>query len=148
VTGPFTELSPAVSPDNRWLAYSSDQNGTREVFVRALSDTSAGLWQVSSGGGYTPQWSRDGRELFFVGPGGMMAARVETAPGFRSLGIERLFDASPYVLGERQHAVYSVTRNGHFLVTRRNSAAADTTTPTRIILIEHWVSEIGPILRK
>jgi len=148
VTGPFTELSPAVSPDGRWLAYSSNQNGTPEVFVRALSDTSGGVWQVSNGGGYTPQWSHDGRELYFVGPDGMRAAQVETAPTFRSVRIETLFDASPYVLDEIQHATYSVTRNGHFLVTRRNPATADSTTRTRIILIEHWLSEIGPVLPK
>ena len=56
------------SPDGRWLAYSSDESGTYQVYVRAFPGAPSapgGKWQVSNGGGMSPVWSRNGRELFF-----------------------------------------------------------------------------------
>jgi serine/threonine-protein kinase len=61
---PFDELHPSFSPDGRWLAYDSDESGTLQVYVRAFPDK-GGKWQISSTGGVFPEWSRDGRELFF-----------------------------------------------------------------------------------
>jgi WD40 repeat protein len=61
---PFIEAYPAFSPDGRWLAYTSDESGTREVYVRPFPGP-GGRWQVSTGGGNFPVWSRDGRELLF-----------------------------------------------------------------------------------
>ena len=65
---PVTERHPSFSPDGRWLAYDSDESGTREratqVYVRAFPDK-GGKWQISNGGGGYPEWSPSGRELFF-----------------------------------------------------------------------------------
>ena len=61
---PFNELTPAFSPDGRWLAYTSDESGTPEVYVRPFPGP-GGRWQVLSGGARYPLWSRDGRELLF-----------------------------------------------------------------------------------
>ncbi|MGD1072617.1 MAG: protein kinase [Bryobacteraceae bacterium] len=61
---PASERHPALSPDGRWLAYSSDESGTFQVYVRAFPDK-GGKWQISSGGGTYPMWSRNGHELFF-----------------------------------------------------------------------------------
>jgi serine/threonine-protein kinase len=58
------QRSPSFSPDGRWLAYSSDESGTSQVYVRAFPDN-GGKWQISNGGGAYPMWSRTGRELFF-----------------------------------------------------------------------------------
>jgi len=60
------EMQPAFSPDGRWMAYTSDESGVYEVYVRPFPDTAGGgKWQVSSGGGALPHWSHDGRNLFF-----------------------------------------------------------------------------------
>jgi serine/threonine-protein kinase len=61
---PFVESFPAFSPDGRWLAYVSNESGTFEVYVRPFPGP-GGRWQVSTGGGLLPLWSRDGRELLF-----------------------------------------------------------------------------------
>jgi Tol biopolymer transport system component len=61
---PFTEIFPVFSPDGRWLAYVSDESGNSEVYVRPFPGP-GGRWQVSTGGGRFPLWSRDGRELLF-----------------------------------------------------------------------------------
>ena len=61
---PFVKFYPVFSPDGRWLAYSSNESGTQEVYVRPFPGP-GGRWQISKGGGLFPLWSRDGRELLF-----------------------------------------------------------------------------------
>jgi serine/threonine-protein kinase len=65
---PFGKTSPAFSPDGHWLAYSSSESGTYEVYVRPYPGPGR-KWQVSAGGGRFPMWSRNGRELLFRKPG-------------------------------------------------------------------------------
>ena len=63
---PDNEMDPSFSSDGRWIAYSSDESGRFEVYVRAFPDK--GLrWQVSGAGGTAPMFSKNGRELFFRG---------------------------------------------------------------------------------
>jgi Tol biopolymer transport system component len=64
----FGEGWPAFSPDGRWIAYASFESGRGEVYVRPFPGAAAsgsGKWQISTGGGTRPIWSRDGRELFY-----------------------------------------------------------------------------------
>ena len=61
---PFVEVYPQFSTDGRWLAYVSNESGTMEVYVRPFQGP-GGRWQISTGGGFLPIWSRNGRELFF-----------------------------------------------------------------------------------
>jgi serine/threonine-protein kinase len=63
---PSNEAMPAFSPDGRWIAYTSDEPGASEIFVRSFAEP-AGRWQISNGGGVTPLWSRHG-ELLYRGP--------------------------------------------------------------------------------
>ncbi|HEY7699418.1 MAG TPA: protein kinase, partial [Vicinamibacteria bacterium] len=59
-----SEREAAFSPDGRWLAYQSNESGVYEVYVQPFP-ASGGKWLVSSGGGFFPTWSRNGRELLF-----------------------------------------------------------------------------------
>jgi serine/threonine-protein kinase len=66
---PFNELEPAISQDGRWLAYTSDESGRPEVYVRPFGsggELGSGKWPISAGG-RSPIWSRNGRELFYAG---------------------------------------------------------------------------------
>lgn len=63
----FNETEARISPDGRWIAYVSDESGKWEVYVQPFL-SSGGKWQISSAGGKQPQWSHDGRELFYVAP--------------------------------------------------------------------------------
>jgi hypothetical protein len=53
-----------LSPDGHWLAYQSSESGATEIYVVPFGG-SQGKWQVSANGGQTPQWSRDGKELYY-----------------------------------------------------------------------------------
>ncbi len=79
---PFEEMNPQLSPDGRWLAYTSDETGDYEIYVQSFSaDGKLGADKrlVSTGGGTLPVWRRDGGELFFIASDGqMMASTVKT----------------------------------------------------------------------
>nr|MBA3948942.1 PD40 domain-containing protein [Acidobacteriota bacterium] len=93
VQSPFDDVEGALSPDEKWLAYSSDHTGRREVYVRSL-DGDTGRWQISTQGGGAPAWRADGRELYFVtAQGQLMAVDVQAAGAFRHSPPRMLFEA-------------------------------------------------------
>jgi serine/threonine-protein kinase len=77
LVAPFSELGPMISPDGRWLAYQSNQSGRYEVYVRPFL-RQGGQWQISTGGGDWPVWSKKGPELFYRSSEGMMIASYTT----------------------------------------------------------------------
>ena len=102
----FNELNGQFSPDGRWIAYSSNESSTSDVYVRAFSpngnaSAAGGKWLVSSGGiSVLPRWSTDGRQLVYVSAAtfGLNAVDVDTRAGFQSGTPKRLFTAPPPLL--------------------------------------------------
>jgi Tol biopolymer transport system component len=80
-TGNFNENEAAISPNGQWLAFSSSESGAVEVIVQPFPDPSRGRWQVSSGGGTSPRWRRDGRELYYLDAKGRLIAVSVTTQG-------------------------------------------------------------------
>ncbi len=113
------ESAAHLSPDGRWLAYTSTESGADEVFVRSFP-VSSDRWQISAGGGTQPLWRGDGRELFFVSPDGkIMAAEIGTAPRFEAGAPHALFATRIRPLEEVRNN-YEVTPDGQrFLVNSR-----------------------------
>lgn len=60
------EANAMFSPDGKWVAYNSDESGQPEIYVQPFLAKKGGKWQVSTNGGYTPKWSKDGKELFYL----------------------------------------------------------------------------------
>ncbi len=102
--GPANEGGPTVSPDGRWLAYSSDENGSYQVYVRPFPDVDSGRWQISTAGGIHPHWSSDGGELFYLevrdAEVAMMAVAVESGETFRPDVPVALFQGDYFFAGE------------------------------------------------
>jgi eukaryotic-like serine/threonine-protein kinase len=79
----FSSVTGRFSPDGRWIAYTSNESGKNEVSVRPFDAATGSAGKpviVTSGGGGTPLWSGDGKELFYIGPDGMATA-VEVNAG-------------------------------------------------------------------
>jgi len=77
---PANETEMSLSPDGRFLAYTSDDSGRTEVYVSRFPEMS-GRMPVSTGGGQRPSWRADGRELYFVGSGNRLMAATVTITG-------------------------------------------------------------------
>ena len=97
----FPEGFARFSPDGRWIAYTSTESGSPEVYVRPFSPENAsnavaeGKWLISNGGGLFPAWRADGKELFYVTPAlQQMAVDVSTAKVFERGVPRRLFTLS------------------------------------------------------
>src|SRR5215470_16170423 len=77
----FNELFGQLSADGHWMAYTSDESGQREVYVRQFP-SAEGEKRISITGGEQPRWRGDGRELFFVGGDRkMMAVAIKAMAG-------------------------------------------------------------------
>jgi hypothetical protein len=82
------------SPDGKWIAYVSDQNGKADVYVESFPK-GGGVWQVTTAGGDQPQWRSNGKELFYLAPDhNIMAVSVNTAAGMELGRPVPLFRAS------------------------------------------------------
>jgi len=86
---PFSEGQAQFSPDGRWVVYTSDETGTKEVYVRPFPMSSGGKWPVSNGGGSQPRWRRDGKELFYFAPDSTLMAVPVTGTSTFQLGLPK-----------------------------------------------------------
>ncbi len=138
------ERSPRLSPDDRWMAYVSNENGSNEVFVVPFPDAGASKWQVSTEGGTEPVWSSDGRELFYRDANDNLVAAEIT--GTSSFVVGRkivLFSARPYA-ADANHANYDVSPDGRrFLMLETVS-----TSGGELILVDNWFTELRALLKK
>jgi Tol biopolymer transport system component len=110
VATPFDERAPALSPDDRWLAYVSNETGRDEIYVRPFPG-GGGRWMVSAAGGTEPRWRRDGRELFYRNADTLFAIQVSAQPDF-AVGQRTALFTGEYLTNLR-HATYDVHPNGN-----------------------------------
>jgi serine/threonine-protein kinase len=144
LTSQFNEYRPALSPDARWLAYQSDESGQNEIYVRPFPEVGAGKWQVSSGGGQEPKWSRDGRTLFYLGPSSLMEAAVRDGASFTYDTSRAVLNLQPYAFTDLPPRRYDVSPDGQrFLLMRQSGVGADgDVTPAQVVVVTNWVEEL------
>ena len=139
---PFNELHGQVSPDGRWLAYTSDESGTWEVYVQSFP-VPGHRRTISTAGGAQPRWRRDGKELFFLtSDRRMMSVKVESkldAQGGLEVGEpQMLFQTRIRGPLERPLLEYTVTANGQrFLV-----CETERTDPSMTVLL-NWTAALS-----
>ncbi|HUQ82446.1 MAG TPA: protein kinase [Gemmatimonadaceae bacterium] len=125
---------PRLSPDGRWLAYASDQSGTREVYVQAFPGPGARV-QVSFGGGGEPVWHPSGREIFYHAGSMLMSASLTLSPEPGVVRRDSLFTIGlwPPV----QSANYDVMPDGaHFVAIKPLGADAPP------VVVVNWLTEL------
>jgi hypothetical protein len=89
----FDETGGVFSPDGRFLAYSSNESGQHEVYVRSFPSL-GGKWQISDDGGVQPVWARSGREIFYRNGDRMMAVATDIETTFRKGNPALLFEGA------------------------------------------------------
>ena len=127
------EIAPMLSPDGRFIAYTTDSL----VWFRPFPDTEGGRWQVSPGLGDEPRWSPDGSTLYFRGRSDLVAARVRAASTFAVQALDTLFNERNYEW-YGVHASYDVAPQGErFLMLRYQEADV-----RELIVIEGFDREV------
>jgi hypothetical protein len=133
----FNEGSPKLAPGGRWLAYASDEAGRDEICVRPFPGP-GGKFQISTGGGSEPCWSRDGRELFYRDGDKMMAARI--APGSTpTMGSAHLLFERPHLISDTGSGGYDVSSDRRFLMIE---SVGPQQPATRINVVLNWFEDL------
>jgi len=133
----FTEEGARLSPDGRWIAYDSDESGRMEIYVRGFSPP-GGKWRVSSQGGRSCTWSRDGKELFYISPDAqMMSVAVSGGATFEGGAPVALFKIPGNMLSAGRYAQYDVSPDGRRFLMNLNTPTQGQQT---ITLVSNWTS--------
>ncbi len=145
------ETLASVSPDGRWIAYQSNESGRWAVYVRPFPNVDAGKWQVSPGTGFSPVWSPDGRELFYVaaGPNGraMMTVGYAGDPTFTPSRPERLFALPRGIEVGSPFRQWDVAPDGERFVMLRETEEDPTGNdpregPAELVYVGNWFAEL------
>jgi serine/threonine-protein kinase len=127
--------APTLSPDERWLAYVSEESGRREVYVRGRGGEAH--WMVSVGGGEEPHWAPDGRALYYRVDDRLMRVSIEPGATF-SAGKPTLLLRGLYDLQSETGMSYAVDpKTGRFLMIRL-VAEKSTTTADSFRVVVNW----------
>ena len=145
-TDGFVEHQGRLSPNGRWIAYSSTESGSSEIYVQSFPPAwegeeavGRGKWQISTAGGIQAAWRRDGKELFYLEDGKLMAVNVRTDLGVFEAGVPRtLFQAPPLSRhGRRNH--YVVSADGQrFLF----NALVEEQQESSLTVVLNWLEQV------
>jgi Tol biopolymer transport system component len=139
IAAPGDQGFAQFSPDGRWVAYSSTENGRPEVYVVAFPSTGA-KWQISANGGTRPRWRRDGKEILFEVPGSgkVMSAQVNgRGPNLELADVRVLFEGTnlpPNNAGSQ----WSLTSDGQRLL----AITTGETGALPLTVIQNWTEEL------
>jgi Tol biopolymer transport system component len=131
----------SMSPDGRWLAYAANPTGRMEIYVRRYPGNGAAV-RVSPDGGVEPEWSRDGRELFYRERERLLSARVTRSGSNNDIQFDlpTLLFESDYVRGDLyQPPSYDVAPDGRFLLLKWPAGSAPGERP--LVVFSNWMAE-------
>ena len=148
-TGPLAETRfrgdmAEISPNGRYIAYSSGESGRNDIYLRPFPRVDHGRWQISTAGGTRPVWARSGRELFYLdASNALTAVPVDTSRPTISIGVPvRLFDTGYAEPNPSRH--FDVSADGkRFLMLKATASPGDpNAAPLGMVLVQHWFEEL------
>ena len=129
------ELQPSISPDGRWLAFSTSETGRGEVYVSSVDDPATRV-QVTTDGGAEPVWGSDGRSLIVRSGSSIVSLTLSLEPRIEVKQRTVLF-AERYRRGAPDRVVDVNPRNGSYV-----ALARDETRVERIVVVTGWLKEL------
>jgi len=136
---PFDKIQMRVSPDARWIAYTTNESGAFQIVVQSFPDPNGAKLQISAEGGVEPKWRHDGRELYYLGFDGKLMSV--------SLKADRTLEAGkPTVLFQTSLTVNRVRpdRDRHYDVSHDGQrfliATPEARTITPVTVLVNWPS--------
>ena len=142
LNSPFNEVDAAFSPDGRWLAYGSDESGNSEVYVRPFPGP-GGKWQISTGGGLLPRWSRSSKEFFYRTTDSkiMVAAYTTTGDSFHA-DKPQLWSPGQFT-GRGPYSNFDVHPDGkRFAVLKAPASTGETSPVNKVSFILDFFDEL------
>ena len=156
VATPADERAPEISPDGKWLAYTSNDSGRLQIYVQPYPGPGPRV-TVTTGGADDPAWSKNSNELFYRAPGGQGKPPAMTAMPFTVSGTTFL-PGKPAVLFNQQflgggttvRATYDVSRDGRFLLNQPVAEAAlarnQRINPSSLRFLMNWAQGVQQLL--
>lgn len=148
-SSPFSETQAQLSPDGRWLAYTSIESANNHVYVApftpGLDKPISGKWQISLAGGTQPRWRGDGKELYYVAPDRkLMAVEVKaTAVNFERGTPQPLFELRSSVNANEAAFLWGYTPSAdgkHFLVAEIAGTSGNVPPPMTVVV--NWLGSV------
>jgi serine/threonine protein kinase/Tol biopolymer transport system component len=135
---PFNETAGQISPDGRWMVYDSDASGQYEIYIEPMPGGGAQR-QISLGGGQSPVWRGDGRELYFVLGSKLMAVEMKPGTDLTFGTPHELFSGLNLITNPRQRAVYPSADGNQFLALL---PTGDASAGSPITVVTNWLAEL------
>jgi serine/threonine-protein kinase len=132
-----SEIDGRLSPDGRWLAYTTTESGRGEVYVRPATGGQRTL--VSTAGGVAPVWNRKGTELYYAAADGtIMAVPVSTAGSFGRGDPKPLFKKALSLTQTQLRQPFTTIDGERFLV-----RVPDASSPPSITWVMNWATVVA-----
>jgi len=139
----FDEWQASLSPDGKWIAYTSNESGTYQVYIRPFP-SGGGRWSVSSDEGYGARWAPDGKTLYYYTPGKLMSVSIQTAPAF-SVGKPQIVLSNYQQKSVDSGLMFDLFPDGHSFVVLQSKDDEENLRGINIIL--NWFDEIQAKVR-
>jgi len=115
IQSPANDMAAVLSPNNKWLAYTSDESGRPEIYVTSFPEP-GGKWQVSNGGGGSASWSADGKQIYYTIGDKLMSVPIQNVENFQfgapvllPLHVNEFAALGPVAPGERFPALKALS---------------------------------------
>jgi Tol biopolymer transport system component len=146
------QFSPGPAGHPRWVAYSSNESGRSEIYVRPFDSSSptgtppsGAKWQVSAEGGISPRWNKSGKELFYMAlDGTVMTVEINDAGTFRAGKPKPLFKPKGFSTPAKTEVYWDVSSDGKKFIFTVSPSAVGTAPPARLSVVLNWTT----LLRK
>ncbi|HET9327479.1 MAG TPA: protein kinase [Candidatus Eisenbacteria bacterium] len=141
IATPANEDFPAPAPQGKFLAYSSDETGRTEIYLRQYP-IAQGRWQVSTNGGVMPLWSARGDALYYREGDRILEVKVTLEPSVRLATPQQLFRMSDLRMQDwGRHYFLPTSRPDRFVALKPTEEAAP--PQADVLLVQNWRSEFA-----